>query len=310
MSTSRLSGLAHFQLTHAVLGHKVITRLIIPYEFILLYSGPCTTVGGPHAGSPCVFPFIFAGKQYSTCTLDSADDGLAWCSIRTDVFGQHVKGWWGVCPAVGCGDGEDVDPEEIQQDLAEPPQPATTGVCSRTAVELLDLVNGYRASAGLTRVANSCSLCAVADAHTDEHNAGVAEAHSWANCNFDRDPNCMWGKPQELTNYPGRGYENFAWSSNKITPAKALDLWKNSPGHNAVMLNQGIFTNLAWKAMGASVSGGYAVLWFGEEEDINCEQEQNNPMETEPEQTEQEETQPENLEPIPPIESLGPQGQS
>ena len=281
--------------------------MINPYEFILLYLGPCKTIGGPHAGSPCVFPFIFAGKQYSTCTLDSADDGLAWCSIRTDIFGQHVKGWWGVCPAGGCGDDGHVDTDGIQQDLAEPSQPAITGVCSRRAVELLDLVNGYRASAGLTRVAHSCSLCAVADAHTIEHNAGVAEAHSWANCNFDRDPNCMWGKPQELTNYPGRGYENFAWSSNKITPAKALDLWKNSPGHNAVMLNQGIFANLAWKAMGASVSGGYSVLWFGEEEDTNCgpEQEQNNPFETEPEQ---EESQPEKPEPTPPVAPLIPQG--
>lgn len=47
----------------------------------------------------------------------------------------------------------------------------------------------------------------------------------------------------------------------------ALEGWKHSPGHNAVILNQDIWADHPWGAIGADIHAGYAVLWFGEEPD-------------------------------------------
>jgi uncharacterized protein YkwD len=77
----------------------------------------------------------------------------------------------------------------------------------------------------------------------------------------------MWGKPGELTVYPGNGYENAYGGGGNTTPAAAVDGWKNSPAHNEVMLNNGIWANYPWGAMGAGLYQGYAVVWFGVEPD-------------------------------------------
>ena len=68
--------------------------------------------------------------------------------------------------------------------------------------------------------------------------------------------------------------ENYAGypggSGGSMSPSQALDLWKGSQGHNNAILNLGIWSDLEWKAMGASVDRGFAVLWFGKEVDKNC----------------------------------------
>jgi len=55
----------------------------------------CTTT----EGTSCAFPFKFNGKGYRGCTLDSAKDGVAWCSTKVDGSGNHVKGNFGNCPS-------------------------------------------------------------------------------------------------------------------------------------------------------------------------------------------------------------------
>lgn len=154
--------------------------------------------------------------------------------------------------------------------------------CTPDALELIDLLNAYRAENGLGSIPASSSLCRVGDLHVQDL---VAEApHTVANCNLhswsDAGPwsgccytpdhaaaQCMWDKPRELTDYPGNGYENAAGGGSSLGPAEALDLWKGSSGHNAVMLNEGTWANLTWNAVGVGIADGYAVLWFGEEPD-------------------------------------------
>jgi uncharacterized protein YkwD len=79
----------------------------------------------------------------------------------------------------------------------------------------------------------------------------------------------MWLAPKRLgTGYPGYGYENaFGSYGVNASPQSAFNAWKNSPGHNAVILNQGIWSDHQWKALGVSIYRGFAVLWFGEESD-------------------------------------------
>ncbi|VFV32007.1 matrix metalloproteinase-9 precursor [Lynx pardinus] len=57
-----------------------------------------TVTGGNSAGELCVFPFIFLGKEYSTCTREGRGDGHLWCAT-TSNFDRDKK--WGFCPDQG-----------------------------------------------------------------------------------------------------------------------------------------------------------------------------------------------------------------
>ena len=55
-------------------------------------ADPVWTVGGNAKGAPCVFPFLYYGKNYSQCT---EINGLkAWCST-TKNYNEDKK--WGFC---------------------------------------------------------------------------------------------------------------------------------------------------------------------------------------------------------------------
>jgi Cysteine-rich secretory protein family len=155
--------------------------------------------------------------------------------------------------------------------------PAASG-CAPEALELIRLVNDYRATNALPAIAASPSLCRVASAHTRDLSAhppeGSCNLHSWSDqgswsaCCYTSDhaqAQCMWDKPRQLTDYPGNGYENAFMGSND--PGAALSAWMRSSGHNEVILNRGIWADHPWNALGADIHDGYAVLWFGEEND-------------------------------------------
>ncbi len=79
----------------------------------------------------------------------------------------------------------------------------------------------------------------------------------------------MWIAPQRLgTKYPGRGYENgYVSLQGKVTAVSALESWKKNAPHKAVILNQGMWRNLHWRALGIGIYKGFCMLWFGEEAD-------------------------------------------
>ena len=74
----------------------------------------------------------------------------------------------------------------------------------------------------------------------------------------------MWSKPREITNgvYGASGYENGAWGYRSVS--SALNGWKGSPGHNQVILNEGIWASQTWRAMGVGVDlvNHFYFLWF------------------------------------------------
>jgi hypothetical protein len=152
--------------------------------------------------------------------------------------------------------------------------------CAPAALQLIELVNAYRAENGLRAIPASPSLCTVAAAHTRDlaeaapHAQAGCNLHSWSGrgdwtpCCYTPDhaeAACMWNKPRELTEYQGYGYENAAQGT--ATPAEALQSWRSSAPHDAVILNRGAWASRSWRAIGADVHGGYALLWFGEEAD-------------------------------------------
>ncbi|MFM7078743.1 MAG: CAP domain-containing protein [Bacteroidota bacterium] len=157
--------------------------------------------------------------------------------------------------------------------------PANAQVLGTDEQKLFDMINGYRSENGLPSIPHAPSLTTVAqfhvrDLHFNQPNNGNCNLHSWSSsdkwsaCCYTSDHSeakCMWKKPQELTSYPGYGYEIASMSTIDMDPANALDLWKNSSSHNAVILSQGKWASKTWKAMGVGIFKGYAVVWFGEE---------------------------------------------
>ena len=159
------------------------------------------------------------------------------------------------------------------------------GLSNKEAM-LYYLVNEYRESLGLPKLSLSRSLTQVARTHVADSNAYSPEnqvdargiqgnLHSWSS-NGSWTPvvytsdhyyaSLMWSKPRELTSYSGNGYEISAGTSGySMTPEKALDLWKGSSGHNAVIIGSGDWSML--KTMGVSIDGGYAHIWFGSDAD-------------------------------------------
>lgn len=146
-------------------------------------------------------------------------------------------------------------------------------------------INAYRESLGLPKLSLSKSLTTVARTHVADSNAHTPEnqvdargiqgnLHSWSAFGswtpvvYTSDHNYaayMWSKPSELTSYPGSGFEISAWYSLSMTPEVALDSWKRSPAHNAVMTTQGMWSDL--ETMGVAIDGKYAHVWFGQDAD-------------------------------------------
>lgn len=158
---------------------------------------------------------------------------------------------------------------------------------SEVEEQLYRQVTEYRESRGLPAIPLSRSLSYIAQLHVwdlAEHlpHSRRCNLHSWSNkgnwssCCYTEDhrrSSCMWNKPEELSNYPGKGYEIAYWTDETGLPPeawvkKAINGWKRSPGHNQVITNEGKWKRVVWKAMGVGFYNGYAVVWFGEEPDV------------------------------------------
>lgn len=147
--------------------------------------------------------------------------------------------------------------------------------------QLYRLLIEYRKQKNLPAIPLSYSLCKVAKLHVNDlanNNPTTAKCnlHSWSKagnwqscCYTDnhKEAECMWNKPRELSKYTGDGFEIAAHLGENATAQGALNGWKSSAGHNAVIVNQGSWKDMNWKAVGVGIEDGYAVIWFGVEED-------------------------------------------
>jgi uncharacterized protein YkwD len=140
-------------------------------------------------------------------------------------------------------------------------------------MKLYNSLMAYRRENGLPSIPLSPSLNLVANRHVLDLEINIGNlTHGWSNCPYSASNrstySCMWDAPQRLgTTYSGYGYENAFSSSGEATAGSALPSWQGSPAHNAVILNQGMWQDNDWKAIGIGIHRGYAVLWFGEETD-------------------------------------------
>lgn len=157
-------------------------------------------------------------------------------------------------------------------------------VClSEEEKRLFDLIMDYRKSKGLKPLPYSAKLTKVAQAHVldltnnyDYDTRGECNPHSWSDkgawssCCYTKDhakKECMWDKPKEIANYEGEGYEIAYYSGGEANAVEGLEGWKQSPGHNPLLINSDSWSKIEWKAIGVGIYKHYAVVWFGEKED-------------------------------------------
>ena len=74
---------------------KYGTHVSLP---LTLFLTVLYTIGGNADGAPCIFPFIFLGEKYDSCTTEGRNDGYRWCAT-TDNFDSDKK--YGFCPSRG-----------------------------------------------------------------------------------------------------------------------------------------------------------------------------------------------------------------
>jgi len=146
--------------------------------------------------------------------------------------------------------------------------------------KLYSLMMDYRKSKGLPPIPLSARLTKVAQTHArdlmdnykfDANNKCNPHSWSkkgkWSSCCYTNDhkqAKCMWDKPKEIAEYSGPGYEIAYYSSKGATAEEGLAGWKLSPGHNPLIINDGMWSKATWKGIGIGFYGEYGIVWFGE----------------------------------------------
>jgi hypothetical protein len=148
-------------------------------------------------------------------------------------------------------------------------------------VKLYNMIMEYRKAHFLPVIPLSKSLTYVAQEHckdlsannSNTYMAGTCNMHSWSesskwgSCCYTPDhrfAKCMWDKPKEMTHYEDSGYEISFGTSSLANATMALQSWQGSAAHNQVILNEGMWKNANWNAIGIGIRNGFATVWFGQ----------------------------------------------
>ncbi len=142
----------------------------------------------------------------------------------------------------------------------------------------------YRASVGLAPIPLSRGLTTTAGRHVADIRENVwAEGrylppgglHGWSDARYDADrsPEAMHDAPTRLgTGYPGEGHE-ISIAGTVLDANSALDGWKHSPGHNALLVEEGGWADPGFAAIGIGFdtspgpgvfAGRSFTVWFGD----------------------------------------------
>jgi hypothetical protein len=158
--------------------------------------------------------------------------------------------------------------------------------------KLYEIINDYRKKKKLKPIPYSAKLSMVAQTHAqdlannyDFNINNKCNPHSWSkkgewtDCCYTNDhkkAKCMWDKPMEIAGYDGPGYEIAYYSSAGANAEEGLSGWQESPSHNPLLVNTGIWKDIEWKGIGIGIYREYAVVWFGQLDDeqnkiVRCE---------------------------------------
>lgn len=117
--------------------------------------------------------------------------------------------------------------------FALPASGAQTSTEQQTALEISKLINAYRAEKGMYQYLYNDTLAAVAQTHTDYQVSINLSTHEGQGGSTSKERVTASG-------YGNGGYlfvDEMIYSGQSATPQVAVEWWKNSPIHNAIMLS-------------------------------------------------------------------------
>lgn len=88
----RLTAVTHWLVGYLAGWIEWLTKTDFLFCFLEECDSGVDTHGGNSAGNCCVFPFVYKGKQYHSCTMDGYVE--KWCSTTYDF---KTDGKWGLC---------------------------------------------------------------------------------------------------------------------------------------------------------------------------------------------------------------------
>ena len=126
------------------------------------------------------------------------------------------------------------------------PNPPPTVVPDGPMTELFDLINGYRQDNGLSKLTFDSLLNSAATSHSKWMESTGNFSHTGEN----------GSSPWDHCSAAGTSCSDEILFQGSSGPSGALDSWKNSPPHNAIMLGNN------FSAMGIGIAGDYYTVDF------------------------------------------------
>lgn len=169
-------------------------------------------------------------------------------------------------------------PDSVQELVGKGP---TSVEPTAEELSLYNLLMAHRAENGKPPIPLSQSLTYVAQLHVRDLAANKVSPpytlHSWSkNGPWEgvrytanhRHARLMWNKPKELTSYKGDGFEVTFSRKGGASAKSAFKSWVDQRSVNDIILNSGNWETIQWHAIGIGVFGDFAVIWFGDQEDV------------------------------------------
>ncbi len=142
---------------------------------------------------------------------------------------------------------------------------------------LATLINAHREARGMKAIPVSACLSFVArthvlDLYNNRPDTGICNLNSWSDkgdwvsCCHNRyfpKEHCVRNKPRELTKYLGDGYELTYAEETDVVADSVFSFWSGIEEADAFLLNQGVWKNRDWIALGVGIYKNYAVIWTG-----------------------------------------------
>ena len=71
------------------------------FKILIAGSNDCQS----KQGNDCIFPFVYYGNVYDSCTKDFSENGVAWCATNVTINGLVINGNSEDCMP-GCPEGD------------------------------------------------------------------------------------------------------------------------------------------------------------------------------------------------------------
>lgn len=147
--------------------------------------------------------------------------------------------------------------------------------------QLFESINIFLTENGKKPLQLSKSLSYVAKVHINDlqqnhPDTSICMLSSWSDkgewtpCCYNayvHDPDCMWDKPKELTNFKYRGYEIALFFEEEFNADTVMQLLYSSNRVLDMLLTKGDYLSKKWVCMGIGINDNYTSIWLAQRSD-------------------------------------------